>query len=144
MKAKATAVSRRQMLASVPAADALSPTTAEASDPVFAAIRRHRQAVQSRIPEHDEDAAGKLLDAESDALLVWLTTPPTTMAGVLATLDHASARQPWPACWRPDDHDGCTNLLESADCDHEWFAAIEQFPAMIATALRQIMAEKSL
>jgi hypothetical protein len=56
-----------------------------------------------------------------------LTTPPTTMAGVIATLEHAGMR----------DYEH-TILLESAHYHGERLDAAEQFPAMIAAALRKI------
>jgi hypothetical protein len=162
---KAT-VSRRQMLATIPAATtALSgfPTTAGAvanatvqkrlanaatDDPVFAAIARHRQATQalSALHEPPEALVTQLLRAEVDAFLAWLTTPPTTLAGVIATLDHASRRA-------YEDGSGThvyTNLSEAAQYDPAdgdpdgALTAGEQFPAMIAAALRKISADKLL
>jgi hypothetical protein len=43
-----------------------------------------------RSAEHDDEAGEQLLKTESDALLAWLTTQPATMAGVIATLKHAT------------------------------------------------------
>jgi hypothetical protein len=74
-----------------------------------------------------------------DAFLAWLTTPPTTLAGVLATLDHAARRA---------HEDGnrshvYTNLAKASQYDlmakfPQCPEAAEQFPAMIATALHKI------
>jgi hypothetical protein len=64
-------------------------------DPVFAAIAQHREAERAlsaalRDAAHDA-AAVAALDRAHDALVDWLTTSPTTMAGVLATLDYAAS-----------------------------------------------------
>jgi hypothetical protein len=69
---------------------------ASADDPVFAAIERHRQAFEAR-PEN-ADEAGKLALEEGDAFLAWQKTQPTTMAGVIATLDHSSSLAPFICC----------------------------------------------
>jgi hypothetical protein len=57
-------------------------------DPVFAAIERHHQAAQALSAVHKPPDAllEHLSAAEEDAFFAWLTTPPTTMAGVIATL----------------------------------------------------------
>jgi hypothetical protein len=104
-------------------------------DPVFAAIEQHRQAVQARISETDDDNSEQLLEAENEAFITWLTTVPTTMAGAIATLKHASRRP-----YKDADY---ANLAKSAQYSHGRGSpcdAGEQFPAMIATALHQIMA----
>jgi hypothetical protein len=115
-----------------------------ADDPVFAAIERHRQAAHAlSAAYHLPDA---ILDqrqrAEEDALLAWLTTVPITMAGVIATLEHASHR-PYDSDY-PYDY-VYPNLAEStqyccddADDPNDILKAGEQFPAMIATALQKI------
>jgi hypothetical protein len=158
------ATTRRQMLASVPAA-ALSglPATAGAvanptaqkrqenaatDDPVFAAIARHRRATQalSALRDPPDALVTQLSRAEVAAFLAWLTTPPTTLAGIVATLDYASRRA-------YEDRNGShvyTNLAEAAQYDpddsdgdpDDVLKAGEQFPAMIAAALRKIAAEK--
>jgi len=153
---KAT-VSRRAMMAGIPAA-AMIPASAQANgahaphsattDPVFAAIKKHRQAAQALSTAHEPPDAllAQLSSAEVDALLTWLTTPPTTLAGVIATLEHAARRS---------DEDGngshvYTHLSEAAlfdpsDGDPDGILkAGERFPAMIAAALRQIVAAKLL
>jgi hypothetical protein len=120
---------------------------APAGDPTFAAIERHREAAQALSAAHDPPEAllDELSRTEENALLAWLTTPPTTLAGVIATLEYASHR-PYVSDY-PNDH-VYTNLAESAQYDpgsgngHNVLAAGEQFPAMIATALSQILAEK--
>jgi hypothetical protein len=73
---------RRQLLASVPTGALAFPATAEASadDPVFAAIEKHRQAMQALSAAHEPSDAllHELSRAEDDALLATLTTQPTT------------------------------------------------------------------
>jgi hypothetical protein len=127
-----TTVSRAQMVA---AAAVVTPGTAAAlsapdsgDDPVFAAIERHRQATQVWLAALDdanapdtiniaaEAGSDAALDHVYEAFLAWLTTPPTTMAGAIATLEHASR--------------------------HPYEAAGEAFPAMIAQALRKIATDK--
>jgi hypothetical protein len=108
-------------------------------DPMFAAIERHRTAMQALAAAHEPPDAliEQLSGAEQDALLAWLTTPPTTMAGVVASLAYAS--------YRPPDNE-YANLAESAqycrgdgDSDpNDILTAGEQFPAMIAAVLRKI------
>ena len=142
-------VSRRHMLAAAVtttpiaalAANAAHTPRLAAADPVFVAIERHRQAIQARLAEHDDDTGMQLLAAETDAFLAWLTTPRTTLAGVIATLNHASRRS---------DEDGngdhvYTHLAEAAQyIGSDVLAAGERFPAMIAATLRQIATEKLL
>jgi hypothetical protein len=110
-----------------------APAGASADDPAIAAIERHRAAMQVLLAEDDEALGTQLVGVEQDACIAWLTTPPTTMAGVIATLEHATTR----------DHE-YTILLESAHYHGERLDAAEQFPAMIAAALRQIVADKLL
>jgi hypothetical protein len=169
---KATTVSRRQMLASVPAATAAlglpaaaganaPPVQKEAlqdngdygprganapigiaDDPVFAAIERHRQATQALSAQHEPSDAlvTQLSRAEVGAFLAWLTTPPATLAGVIATLEYASHRRVSDS---PDDH-VYANLAEAAqyipgeDDPDDILKAGERFPAMVAAALRKI------
>jgi hypothetical protein len=130
MKANAATMSRRQMLATMPAAIAMTGTAAaEASDdPVFAAVERHHKAVDAwLLEEKKEKPNARLQDAEQDAYVAWLTTPPTTVGGAIAT--HATTRnEPW--------EDGI--LLESAHYDGRRRTAAQQFPLMIAAALRKI------
>jgi hypothetical protein len=110
-----------------------------AADPVLAAIERHRKAAQALSAAHEPPDAllNQLCGAEQDAFLVWLTTPPSTIAGVIATLEHAAVKY-------SDGFDNYANLAESAqycrgDGDpDDVVTAGERFPAMIATALRKI------
>jgi hypothetical protein len=147
---KATTVSRRQMLATMPAAAATmtgGAATAGAStdDPVFTVIERHRQTIQARLlalrTDQPDDISNQLLSAEGDAFLTWLQTPPTTLAGVVATLEHASRRPSDNVL--PGDYT-YAHLAESAQYFGNIRKAGEQFPAMVAAALYQIIAEKSL
>jgi hypothetical protein len=148
---KATTISYRAMMAGNPAA-AMMPAAAQAkaahgphsatTDPVFAAIARHREAVQALTTAHEppDELVTQLLRAEVDAFLAWLATPPTTLAGALATLEYASHR---PSVWDyPDDH-VYTDPAEAAQYD-DILEVCEQFPATIAAMLRQIVAAKLL
>jgi hypothetical protein len=101
-------------------------------DPVFAAIARHCEAERAWFAalRDSYEAADAALDCAHEALVEWLKTVPTTVEGVIATLEHASAR---------DDSSEHTNLLEGAHYAGERLAASEQFPAMIADALRAIV-----
>jgi hypothetical protein len=67
---------------------------ASAADPVFIAIEQHRQAarVLSAAYQMPDALLEQLQRAEEDALLAWLTAAPIAMAGVIATLEHASRR----------------------------------------------------
>lgn len=82
MKAKATTVSRQE----------------SADDPVFAAIEKHRlalhawQASMGGETREDDEITQQLLHVERDAWRAWLTTQPTTPAGMIATLEYAGAR----------------------------------------------------
>jgi hypothetical protein len=135
------------MLAGIPAAtvalssDPASATGTVADDPVFAAIARHRQAVQAlltamdaaniRYDEAAEAARDDAGDAVGDAFTDWVTTQPTTMGGVLATLDYAAS-----ISLIDDDR----TVLAYYDLPIEGCSDFEpaKFPAMIAAALRQI------
>jgi hypothetical protein len=112
-----------------------------AADPVLVAIERHRKAAQALSAAHEPSDAllNQLCGAEQDAFLVWLTTPLSTIAGIIATLEHAAVKY-------SDGFDNYANLAESAqycrgdgDSDpDDVVTAGERFPAMIATALRKI------
>jgi hypothetical protein len=116
------------------------PTTQSTDDPVFAAIERHGQAAQTLSAAHEppDELLEQLSAAEEDAFVAWLTTPPTTLAGVIATLEYASRR----AC----EAAPYANLAESAqycrgdgeDDPSDVLTAGEQFPALVAAALRRI------
>jgi hypothetical protein len=101
-----------------------------AADPAIAAIARHRETVQAWLTEDDDELRAPLLNAERDAWLAWLTTPPTTLAGVIATLTHASQR-----AYADADY---ANLPESAHCSGDDLRAGERFPQLIAEALHRI------
>jgi hypothetical protein len=142
---KATTVSYRTLMAGIPAAaraNAAPGPHSATTDPVFAAIARHREAVQALTTAHEppDELVTQLLRAEVDAFLAWLATPPTTLAGALATLEYASHR---PSVWDyPDDH-VYTGPAKAAQYD-DILEACEQFPAVIAATLRQMVAEKLL
>jgi hypothetical protein len=112
-----------------------------AEDPVFVAIEKHWRAIETwrAAPgetREDDKISKHLLAVERDAWRAWLTTPPTTLAGVIATLEHAS-RRPYPP--DPDwDEYAYTNLAETGEyLPGDVLEAGEQFPAMIAAALRR-------
>lgn len=146
-------ISRRQALASIPAVTMTSAwhdaTSAQATDdPVFAAIERHRQAAQAwraavdaasadgydRAAEAARDAA---YDHVGDAFDDWVTTRPTTMAGVIATLEYAASPSPLD-----DDRTVLTYWVLPLDGRPDFEP--EKFPAMIAAALRQLAPDKQL
>jgi hypothetical protein len=143
--------SRRLLLAIVPAA-AVTSTAAPAANekrvcylptdnPVFAAIARDRGAVHGLSAAHEPSDAllAQLSRAETDAFLAWLTTPPTTRAGVIAILEHASRR----AREEGNGSHVYTSLAESALYDpggdpDDILTTGEQSPAMVAAALRPL------
>jgi hypothetical protein len=114
---------------------------------VFAAIERHRRATQAWQQYNDSEpeivdlsvrhtkaelerenaVTEELLEEEGDARIAWAETQPTTMAGIIASLEYASMEGVYGMETTP--------LFEGGG---------EQFPAMIAEALRQFMAEKLL
>jgi hypothetical protein len=118
-----------------------------ADDPVFAAIERHRQATQA-IEQYNEaspkvvdfsvrhtkaeiereDAiVAALVEEEEHAGFTWLTTPPTTVAGILASLEYAGLEG--------------VSLFEDGGTPK---SAVCQFPRMIAEALRRLLKTESL
>jgi predicted TPR repeat methyltransferase len=151
-----TTLSRRLLLTSISAAamtPAAAANTAHApnfatDDPAIAAIEQHRLALQAWHASmggktDDEDKISQqLLNAEREAWRLWLTTPPTTLAGVIATLEHAS-RKPYTSDY-PDDYVH-TNLAETAEYFGGDIREIgAQFPQMIADALRRVLQDKGL
>ena len=136
-----SALSRRLRLASPPIA-AMTPAAAlaAAEDPVFAAIARHREAERAlsaalRDAAHDEPTVAAL-DRAHEALVDWLTTSPTTMAGVLATLDYAAS----PLGGQPGDR---TVLSDVWDSIERLERPARQFPALVAAALRMLVTQRS-
>jgi predicted TPR repeat methyltransferase len=147
-----TTLSRRLLLASISAAamtPAAAANTAHApnfatDDPAIAAIEQHRLALQAwhasmgGKTEDEDKISQQLLNAEREAWRAWLTTPPTTLAGVIATLEHAS-RKPYTSDY-PDDY-VYTNLAETAEYLGDSREMGAQFPQMIADALRRVLRE---
>jgi hypothetical protein len=137
---------RRQVLATMPAiATAMtgSVVVAESSaeDPVLAAIGRHRQATQAWQQhnrshrdvdldmtltkaelEREGAIVDRLLEEEGEARFAWATTQPTTMAGIIATLEYAGMEGVYGMDTTP--------LFEGGGAP--------QFPRMIVEALRKI------
>jgi hypothetical protein len=135
-----SAVSRRLRLASKSTAAMTSATAPAATeDPVFAAITRHREAERAfsaALRDNAYDgAAVAALDRAHDALVDWLTTSPTTMAGVLATLDYAAS----PLGGEPGDR---TILSDVWDSVERLERPARQFPALVAAALRQLVTHR--
>jgi hypothetical protein len=130
-------------------------------DPVFALIEMHLQAMRDSTPaneaaealagrEGEEDGSPEWIAAntkrysawqtEDIALFEFLTTAPTTIAGVLAALDHASSPQ------HPDIdmvEKFAAPVLFAATCTQHvaMVGAGAAFPAMIAAALRKLLPE---
>lgn len=119
--------SRRSLLigaAAVPVLAAPSISQAEAADPIFAAIERHRATYRRRLecgrvrsgtvdakwsPDYDEpvylavETADKAAIKQSnDAAFALTTIPPTTIAGVLALARHVEAFNAGAFCLEPD------------------------------------------
>ena len=184
MSTNTTNLSRRKLLASMPAAAAaLSPVAARAlcrlpvdgDDPVFALIAEHREAMRAesaayQAQSHAEEtipreqrswdySAGDegppdgctdppewiavmmgVLNAcnhENDAMLAILTTPPATLAGIAALLDHVGLPN------FPDEKgsEGNDTILAVAGlCYREDIQdAAADFLPMIADTLRELL-----
>ena len=115
-----TGPSRRVVVASLAALPAIAPVTAAAAhggavvDPIFAAIERHRRALDTfeSIDEISElgrfEAAGDELYAAGEALFA---TTPTTVAGCLALIDCVLADADGEDL---EDHWGCRALKSLA------------------------------
>jgi hypothetical protein len=89
----------------------------------------HRpRPAQALAPYCTREVKNALCD-ERDALVTWPTTAPTTRAGVLATLEHASHRPCLDIECAPDD---LTNLVESVHSSNDILEAGERFAEMIA------------
>jgi hypothetical protein len=112
------------------------------SDPIFAAIERHKRELHQR--NHTIEsicAAEERHKAEEraawhryeEAAILLLTTMPTTMAGVIALLDYVAS----PECSGPGT---CETILDGArlSSNREAAAAAERFPASSAQVLREI------
>jgi hypothetical protein len=131
-----SAVSRRLRLASQSTA-AMTPAATE--DPVFAAITQHREAERAfsaALRDNAYDgAAVAALGRAHDALVDWLTTSPTTMAGVLATLDYAAS----PLSGEPSDRTVLSDVWDSVE---RLERPARQFPALVAAALRKLVTHR--
>jgi hypothetical protein len=160
-----TNLSRRRLLASMPAAAAMAPAAAtalcrlpvEGDDPIFGLIAEHREAirvlsaaysVQRRLEAADKedtpewDAAeidvDSAIDRHFDAEVAVLTMPPTTFVGIVALLDHAGL-----PCFPEEKYsEGNPTILESAGLSHQddIHEAARTFLPMIAAALRKLLA----
>jgi hypothetical protein len=145
-----TTLSRRRLLADVPAVAAVGvPSVATAlgglatgDDPVFAAIEAHRATIRAftaafppgywNTPEYiaAEPEIENANELDEDAEAAFLTTQPTTLAGILASLEHAA-----------EDTGGDGTILDSASrCNREDVSdAAEAYLAMIAAAMRKLL-----
>jgi hypothetical protein len=84
---------------------------------------RHRIRRMTRAEiERDDAIIAQLLEAEGEALYAWVTTRPTTMAGILASLEYASLEG--------------VSLFEDGGTP---MSPVCQFPMMIAEALRRLL-----
>jgi hypothetical protein len=139
----------------------IAATASPGRDPVFVTIETHRQAMRNSAAANaaaealaGSDGEGEdspeciaantrryeAWEAEDAALIEFLTTEPTTIAGILAALDHASSPQ------NPDERRierFAAPVLFAATCtqDMELVAAGAKFPAMIAASLRKLQVE---
>jgi hypothetical protein len=148
--------SRRALLAGAPVAVAAAlagstVTNANAGevDPIFAAIEAHRTAVlavnaaddvtcKMRGSGPDWDAASQASseanDDEMDALRDVLSCPPTTIAGVLALLDHLGQPQ-----FLRDTRDPATVLSGAYGWYDDERDEVTAWPHTLAAALRDIV-----
>ena len=127
--------------------------TKASADPIFAKIEAHRAAVEAMNAVCDvcaeltaddpasEDAnrkSTKVIDLEMKALRALLRCRPTTIAGVVALLDHLGR----PHTLRGTD-DGLDTVLSLA---HQWSKnedEVRTFPHVLAGALRGLIGEPS-
>jgi hypothetical protein len=136
---------RRQTLTGIAttataALSGLPATAASIDDPVFAAIERHRRATKAWQQhneahpevklteaeiERDDAIIAELMKDEYDARVAWAETRPTTIAGIIASLEYAAMEGVYGLDTTP--------LFES---DGDPF---HHFPRMIAAALRRLM-----
>jgi hypothetical protein len=157
-------LSRPRLLASDPVvAAAMAPiaaTLAQGGDPVFTLIETHLQAMRNSTAANDaaEALAGRegeeegspewiaantrrysAWQAEDIALFEFLTSEPTTIAGALAALDHASSPQ-YPDEGLVEKFAAPVLFAATNTQDPQLVGAGAQFPAMIAGVLRKLMA----
>jgi hypothetical protein len=102
-------------------------------------VRRHRETERafSAAPSDSayDGAAVAALNRAHDALVDWLTTSPTTMAGVLATLDYAAS----PLGGEPGDRTVLSDVWDSVE---RLERPARQFPALVAAALRKLVTHR--
>jgi hypothetical protein len=128
-------------------------------DPVFRLIEAHRQAMRTSAVANEaaESLAGtdgtgeespewmaanirryEAWEAEDAALLEFLTTGPTTRAGALAALDHASSPH-YPDGELAEKFAAPVLFAATSTQDVNLVGAAAHFPAMIADALRKLL-----
>jgi hypothetical protein len=161
-------VTRRAALAGVPAAAAVVlaggtvantvalaiPRTADV-DPIFAVIERHRvavaeynkaEAISGNIVGGSQDwkvtwaVTSAAMDRKADLLEAVLRAQPTTMAGVIALLEHLGQDEFLGVDWGRDEHDRETLLSTFNNCNRiEPRRLAQDFPLRLAGALHQII-----
>jgi hypothetical protein len=161
-------VTRRAALAGVPAGAAVVlaggtvantvalaiPRTADA-DPIFAVIERHRvavaeynkaEAISGNIVGGSQDwkvtwaVTSAAMDRKADLLEAVLRAQPTTMAGVIALLEHLGQDEFLGVDWGGDEHDRETLLSTFNNCNRiEPRRLAQDFPLRLAGALQQII-----
>jgi hypothetical protein len=121
-------------------ANALSESAPAAADPIFALISEHRAAYAEMaalstgpLREDCDAAMGAAMGWSDSVLLRLLTTPPTTLAGVVALLQHFSRRE-----WNDPDNDSI--LVGAVAGSLAMAAAANEFTGNLAAALRGIIA----
>lgn len=148
------------LLAGAPAVAAMA-TSAGDADPVFALIAAHLNAMRASATANEaaealagshgeEDGSPEWIaantarysawQAEDVALLEFLTTEPTTIAGVLAALEHASSPQ-YPEIDLVEKFPAPVLFAATCTSDVAMVGAGAAFPAMIAAALRKLLPE---
>jgi hypothetical protein len=127
-------------------ANALSEAVPAAADPIFDLIEKHTEAcaevrrlsdtngdLSPKDPEHDKIAAQEKAahHQEEEAIDALLSCPPTTLAGVLAVLEHVGQME-----WIFGDNSGEAILTGAHESGAEEANA---FPAHLAAALRSLI-----
>jgi hypothetical protein len=166
-----TSPSRRALLAGAPAAaaalatgaaaDALAVATGKPTEvePIFSIIAEHQAALESYLAASAAEselfddtpewivahaAAESAWDREVVARKAVFTTDPTTVAGILALLEHVSQHEflkdkDEQYLRKYPNERGLTILSALGEYDNEWRWIGKKFPLRIATALRNII-----
>lgn len=128
----ARTTTRRRFVSLTTAAAAVLPTgiNAAAGDPIFALIERAGAAYRAMDEDcqHSDKMSDVLSDAWDSTMTAVLSTPPTTMAGVIAALHFAGGEMV----------DGCRLSDSMAATDEDLYDAACNFLPMISAALRRL------